>query len=147
MSHIYVFDSISNYSWVKFRRQCWWAEVTEEYYFMFITYIIIGLRCFISSAHTPDSLFITCRTGGTTVKVGRLKAEMSWNSLGNRAKSCGLLKSGEAEASSVYPLPPGLTCHGIDNIGLTKIEWYSTRVRMFSRSGDKASPPIPVVTD
>ena len=41
-------------------------------------------------------------------KSGEAEAEMSWNSLGNRAKSCSLLKSGEASASPVSPLPPGL---------------------------------------
>ena len=45
--------------------------------------------------------------------MGRLKAEISSISLGNREKQPVLLKSGEAEVSPVSPLPPGLN-HVLD---------------------------------
>ena len=45
---------------------------------------------------------------GTNVKVERLKAKMSYISLRNGEKSCILLKSGEAEATTASPFPPGL---------------------------------------
>ena len=82
-------------------RICYYRLVRDRFHFNFIFYK------FLSGVFGNQKSRIS-RAGGTTVKVGRLKTEMSFISLGNGEKSYRLLKSGEAEASPVSPLPPGL---------------------------------------
>ena len=62
----------------------------------------------LSLAEIMRGASLILRPGGTTVNVGRLKAQNELKFARNSRKKSQLLKSGEVEVSPVSPLLPGL---------------------------------------